>query len=72
MLHKSTKTGRDVPAEAQSDFRRLYERQCRIVKGSLALGQKLGIRVIAPSCQSTKQGSTDQRFVSSSHIVLFL
>ena len=47
MLHKSTKTGRDVPAEAQSDFRRLYERQCRIVKGSLALGRKLGIRVIA-------------------------
>ena len=47
MLHKSTKAGDDVPLEARQDFVNLYERQLKVVKGSLELGKKLGIRVIA-------------------------
>ncbi|MBR0197760.1 MAG: DNA polymerase III subunit alpha [Kiritimatiellae bacterium] len=47
MLHKSTKTGENIPREARDDFIDLYERQLRVVKGSLELGKKLGIRVIA-------------------------
>ena len=47
MLHKADKSGEDVPPAAQNDFRDLYERQLKVVKGMLELGRKLGIRVIA-------------------------
>ena len=47
MLHKSTKAGDDIPMEARQEFADLYERQVRVVKGTLELGKKLGIRVIA-------------------------
>lgn len=47
MLHKSVKAGNALPPGAEDEFRDLYERQLRIVKGSLELGKKLGIRVIA-------------------------
>ena len=47
MLHKSGKSGDDIPMEAKNDFRDLYERQLRVVKGMLELGRKLDIRVIA-------------------------
>ncbi len=46
MLHKSTKTA-GVPIEARNDFVELYESQIKVLKGSLELGKKLGIRVIA-------------------------
>ncbi|MBO6168324.1 MAG: DNA polymerase III subunit alpha [Kiritimatiellae bacterium] len=47
MLHNSTKSGPDVPVSAMQEFRDLYQRQMRVAKGSLELGRKLGIRVIA-------------------------
>ena len=47
MLHKAVKTGADVPATAQQEFLDLYARQLRILKGTLELGKKLDIRVIA-------------------------
>ena len=47
MLHRSTKAGDDIPMEARRDFRDLYERQLKVVKGMLEIGKKLGIRVIA-------------------------
>ncbi len=47
MLHRAAKGGPDVPVSAQADFADLYERQLKVVKGSLELGRKLGIRVIA-------------------------
>ncbi len=47
MLHKSRKSGPEIPQSAMDDFRDLYERQLRVVKGTLELGRKLGIRVIA-------------------------
>ena len=47
MLHNSSKTGNDVPLSAHQEFRDLYSRQLTVVKGSLELGRKLGIRVIA-------------------------
>lgn len=47
MLHNSNKSGLDIPMSARQEFRDLYMRQKAIVKGSLELGRKLGIRVIA-------------------------
>ena len=47
MLHKSAKSGPDLPPGAVEEFRDLYDRQVRILKGTLELGKKLGIRVIA-------------------------
>ena len=47
MLHPSRKAGADVPQSAQSEFKDLYARQLRVLKGSLELGKKLGIRVVA-------------------------
>jgi DNA polymerase-3 subunit alpha len=47
MLHRSVKAGDDVPMEARRDFADLYARQLKVVKGMLALGRKLDIRVIA-------------------------
>ena len=47
MLHKSAKSGPELPAGAEDEFRDLYDRQVRILKGTLELGKKLGIRVIA-------------------------
>ena len=47
MLHKAAKNGPDVPANAQTDFIDLYQRQLKVVKGMLELGKKLDIRVIA-------------------------
>ena len=47
MLHNSTKAGEDVPMSARAEFRDLYERQLKVVRGMLELGRKLGIRVIA-------------------------
>ena len=47
MLHKAVKAGDDVPTSARAEFVDLYERQLKVVKGMLALGKKLGIRVIA-------------------------
>ena len=47
MLHKSTKFGDDIPLETRNDFRNLYERQVKVVKGMLELGKKLDIRVVA-------------------------
>ncbi|MBO7721814.1 MAG: DNA polymerase III subunit alpha [Kiritimatiellae bacterium] len=47
MLHKAVKQGPDIPLQAQNDFADLYGRQRKVVKGSLELGKKLGIRVIA-------------------------
>ena len=47
MLHKAVKSGPDVPLSAQNEFADLYQRQVKIVKGVLALGKKLDIRVIA-------------------------
>ncbi len=47
MLHKSTKSGPEIPLEAQRDFAELYESQLKVLKGSLEIGRKLGIRVIA-------------------------
>ena len=47
MLHKSRKSGESVPLDARRDFADLYDRQVRVVKGTLELGRKLGIRVIA-------------------------
>lgn len=47
MIHKSTKFGDDIPLETRNDFRNLYERQVKVVKGMLELGKKLDIRVVA-------------------------
>ena len=47
MLHRAAKAGPDVPLSAQAEFVDLYERQLKVVRGTLALGKKLGIRVIA-------------------------
>ena len=47
MLHKATKSGPDIPLSAQTEFVDLYQRQLKVVKGMLALGKKLDIRVIA-------------------------
>ena len=51
MLHKAAKTVSDMPAEGaamiQNEFVDLYNRQLKVVKETLALGKKLGIRVIA-------------------------
>ena len=47
MLHKAVKAGDDVPTSARAEFVDLYERQLKVVKGMLALGKKLGIRVVA-------------------------
>ena len=47
MLHNSTKSGADIPAQARVEFRELYDRQVRVAKGMLELGAKLDIRVIA-------------------------
>ena len=47
MLHRSTKSGDDVPVAARSEFADLYDRQLRVVRGMLELGRKLGIRVVA-------------------------
>ena len=47
MLHRAAKSGPDVPVSAQGEFADLYERQRRVVRGSLELGRKLGIRVVA-------------------------
>ena len=47
MLHDSTKSGPDIPVQARTEFRELYERQLRVAKGMMELGAKLGIRVIA-------------------------
>ena len=47
MLHKSTKFGPDIPLEAQNDFKDLYERQVKVVKGMIEIGKKLDIRIIA-------------------------
>ena len=47
MLHKSVKTGDNIPMKARNEFVDLYERQLKVVKGTLELGKKLGIRVIA-------------------------
>ena len=47
MLHKSSKFGDEIPMEARNDFRDLYARQVKVVKGMLELGKKLGIRVVA-------------------------
>ncbi len=47
MLHPSKKAGPDVPMSARDGFADLYERQKKVVKGMLALGKKLDIRVIA-------------------------
>ncbi len=47
MLHRSTKSGDDVPVAARNEFADLYARQFRVVKGMLELGRKLGIRVVA-------------------------
>ena len=47
MLHRSTKSGDDVPVAARNEFADLYARQLKVVKGMLELGRKLGIRVVA-------------------------
>ena len=47
MLHKSSKSGADVPLSAREEFATLYTRQLKVVKGMLELGKKLGIRVVA-------------------------
>ena len=47
MLHKSRKAGDDVPVSAREDFVRLYERQTAVLRGTLELAEKLGIRAIA-------------------------
>ena len=47
MLHKSVKTGDNIPMSARNDFIDLYNRQMTVVKGTLELGRKLGIRVVA-------------------------
>ena len=47
MLHKSSKSGADVPLSAREEFATLYTRQFKVVKGMLELGKKLGIRVVA-------------------------
>lgn len=47
MLHKSKKFGPDIPIEAQNDFKDLYERQVKVVKGMIELSKKLDIRIIA-------------------------
>ena len=47
MLHRSTKSGDDVPMEARREFADLYARQLKVAKGMLELGRKLGIRVVA-------------------------
>ena len=47
MLHKAVKAGDDVPVSARAEFVDLYARQVKVVKGMLALGRKLDIRVIA-------------------------
>ncbi len=51
MLHKAAKTVSDMPPEGQNmvqaDFADLYRRQLHVVKETLSLGKKLGIRVVA-------------------------
>jgi DNA polymerase-3 subunit alpha len=47
MLHRSVKSGEDVPLSARNDFADLYRRQSAVAKDVLALGRKLGIRVVA-------------------------
>ena len=47
MLHKSVKSGDEIPLGARREFADLYQRQLKVVKGMLELGRKLGIRVIA-------------------------
>ena len=47
MLHNSSKSGPEIPLQARTEFRELYERQFKVAKGMLELGSKLGIRVIA-------------------------
>jgi len=51
MLHKAVKMVADMPpegvAQVQRDFVDLYDRQVKVVKEMLALGKKLGIRVVA-------------------------
>ena len=47
MLHKSVKAGDEIPMEARQDFVDLYERQKKVLAGTLELGRKLGIRIIA-------------------------
>ncbi|MGN0833827.1 MAG: DNA polymerase III subunit alpha [Kiritimatiellia bacterium] len=47
MLHPAAKSGPDVPLVAQNEFVDLYRRQQQVVREMLALGRKLGIRVVA-------------------------
>ena len=47
MLHPSKKVGEEVPLSAREDFVDLYQRQVKVMRAVLALGKKLGIRVIA-------------------------
>ncbi len=47
MLHRSNKSGDDVPLDARLEFRELYQRQLKVVKGMVELGKELDIRVIA-------------------------
>ena len=47
MLHPPGKTGDGVDDEVKMEFQDLYRRQKKIVGDMLALGKKLGIRVIA-------------------------
>ena len=47
MLHRATKFGPDVPETAQNEFKDLYARQVKVVKGMIEIGKKLDIRIIA-------------------------
>ena len=47
MLHKSVKSGGDVPPEAVTEFAELYADQMRVAKAVIELGRKFSVRVIA-------------------------